>query len=273
VEKVRLGCSDLVVSRLCFGTEPFAIKKGPEGMKDQGDLIPEEGGWMLKKALDMGVNFWDTSDDYGTHPHVRVGLGLVSRREVVVADKSNALTYEEGEEAIKRSLFSLGTDYVDLMLLHNVPSRSVRRRDTMGRPYESGSLGSRIGALRAWLEAKESGIVRAVGLTTHSTEVLKQALEVPEIEVVCTTLNLSGMFVEGNLEDHLGAIAEIHDAGKGVYAIKLLQAGRIRDEAKEALKWAFGFHEVINAWNIGMYDIEEVAMNKTLLEESLSQPP
>jgi aryl-alcohol dehydrogenase-like predicted oxidoreductase len=63
LEKVRLGASELVVSRLCYGTEPFAIKKGPDGMKSQGDLTPEDGGRVLRDALELGVNFWDTSDD------------------------------------------------------------------------------------------------------------------------------------------------------------------------------------------------------------------
>ena len=270
VEKVKLGGSDLVVSRLCYGTEPFAIEKGPDGMKGQGDLTPEQGGGVLRDALGMGVSFWDTSDDYGTHPHVRVGLSLVDRGDVVIADKSNARTFEEGERAVEFSLSSLGTEYVDLLLLHNVPLRSAHRTDTSGKPFESGNLERRMGALRAWCEAKERDFVRAVGLTTHSTGVLRQALDVPELEVVCTTLNLTGRLVEdGSLEEHLDAIRALHDAGKGVYVIKLLQAGRLRDRADEAIMWALRHHEFIDAWNIGMYDTGDVARNLELLGEAL----
>jgi aryl-alcohol dehydrogenase-like predicted oxidoreductase len=270
VKTVRLGGSDLVVSRLCYGTEPFAIEKGPDGMKGQGDLTPEQGGRVLKDALGMGVNFWDTSDDYGTYPHVRVGLSLVDRGDVVVADKSNALTFEEGERAVQFSLESLVTEYVDLLLLHNVPLNSVHRTNTSGKHYESGNLERRMGALGAWCEAKESGLVRAVGLTTHSTGVLRQAVEVPEVEVVCTVLNLTGRFVEdGSLEEHLDAIKAVHDAGKGVYVIKILHAGRIRDRADEAIRWALQHHEFIDTWNIGMYDTGDVARNLELLGEGL----
>lgn len=270
VEKVNLGGTDLVVSRLCYGTEPFAIEKGPDGMKGQGDLTPEQGGMVLKESLDMGVNFWDTADDYGTHPHVRAGLSLVDRRDVVVADKSNALTFEEGERAIEYSLNSLRTHYIDLLLLHNVPLRSAHRTDTSGKPYESGNLERRMGALKAWCEAKESGIVRAVGLSTHSTGILRQAVDVPEVDVVCTTLNLAGMVVEdGSLAEHLDAIRAIHDAGKGVYVIKLLHAGRLVDRADEAITWALRHHEFIDAWNIGMYDTGDVARNLKLLGEAL----
>ena len=125
-------------------------------------------------------------------------------------------------------------------------------------------------ALRAWCEAKESGLVRAVGLTTHSTGVLRQAVDVPELDVVCTTLNLTGMFVEGgSLGEHLDAIRAVHDAGKGVYVIKLLQAGRLRDRADEAIMWALQHHDFIDAWNIGMYDAGDVARNLDLLGEAL----
>ena len=124
--------------------------------------------------------------------------------------------------------------------------------------------------MKAWIEAKESGLVRAVGLTTHSTRVLRQASEVPEVEVVCTTLNLTGRFVEdGSLEEHLDAIRMVHDAGKGVYVIKLLHAGRIRDRAEEAIRWALQYYEFIDAWNIGMYDPVEVTRNVVLLDEVL----
>ena len=270
MERVRLGGSELVVSRLCYGTEPFAIKKGPDGMKSQGDLTAEEGGRVLRDALGMGVNFWDTSDDYGTHPHVRVGLSLVDRADVVVADKSNALTFEEGEEAVKLSLEDLGTDYVDLMLLHNVPLRTVKRRDASGNPYESGNLRRRMGALGAFVEAKERGEVRAVGLTTHSTGVLREALEVPEIEVVCTVLNKTGVLVEdGTPEEHISALRSLKEAGKGVYVIKLLNAGRLRDEADSAIRFALRFHEFIDAWNIGMYDLGDVKRNLELFGEIL----
>ena len=270
MKKIRLGSTRLKVSRLCFGTEPFAIKKGPDGMKNQGDLSPEEGGRVLRDALDLGVNFWDTSDNYGTRPHVRVGLGLVNRSDVVFADKSNARTFEAGREAIKLCLTDLATDYVDLMLLHNVPPRTIRRKDSTGRPYESGSLADRMEALRAFHEARETGEVRATGLTTHSTLVLREALEVPEVEVVCTTLNkVGGSVDDGSIDEHLAALRALKEAGKGVYVIKLLYGGRLRDEAESAIRYALQFHEFLDAWNIGMYDTGDVESNLALFREVL----
>jgi aryl-alcohol dehydrogenase-like predicted oxidoreductase len=270
MQRIRLGNTDLRVSRLCFGTEPFAIKKGPEGRKSQGDRTPREGGEILRDALRMGVNFWDTSDDYGTHPHVAKGLSMVKRQDVVIADKTNARTFREGIEAIEFALDDLGTDYIDIMFLHNVPLKSVQRLDTAKRPFVSGNLQDRTGTLRAFSKSKESGNIRAVGLSTHSTAVLKQVLNMPEIDIVCTPLNNVGAsIVDGSLDEHIIAIKQLKEAGKGVYVIKLLDAGRLRDDADTAIKYALRFHEYVDVWNIGMYGIEDVTQNLRLLQEVL----
>jgi aryl-alcohol dehydrogenase-like predicted oxidoreductase len=270
MKKARIRGTGLTVSRLCYGTEPFVFKKGPEGAKTQGDVDPPEGGRRLAEALRLGVNFWDTSDDYGTHPHVAEGLKLVPRGKVVVADKSNAHTYEEGLRALDLSLADLGTEYVDIMFLHIVPPRPVERLDAADRPYVSGPLSARMGALRAFLEAKETGKVKATALSTHSTETLRQVLGVPEIDVVCTPLNVAGDYVDdGTQQDRLDAIRALHDDGRFVYVIKILSAGRLRGEAESAIRYALQFHEFIDAWNIGMYDATDVRRNLKLLREAL----
>jgi aryl-alcohol dehydrogenase-like predicted oxidoreductase len=266
----QLGNTGLKISRLCFGTEPFNFKKGPEGDKTQGDKTPEEGGQILAEALELGVNFWDTSDDYGTHPHVADALTRVQREDVVVADKTNALTYDEGRRAVEISLSDLGTDYIDLMFLHIVPAVAVNKSDAIGRPYYSGTLMERFGAIQAFLEAKESGTIRAIAMSTHDTRVLRQVAEVSEIDVVCTTLNKYGTFMEGGtVQEHILALKELKKTGKGIYVIKLLAAGRLRAEADSAIKFAFQYHDFIDAWNIGMYDLRDVRKNLNLLSEVL----
>ena len=266
----QLGNTGLKVSRLCFGTEPFNFKKGPEGDKAQGDKTPEEGGQILAEALELGVNFWDTSDDYGTHPHVADALTRVRREDVVVADKTNALTYDEGRKAVELCLSDLGTDYIDLMFLHIVPFTALNKNDAIGRPYYSGTLMERFGAIQAFLEAKESGAIRAIAMSTHDTRVLQQAAEVPQIDVVCTTLNKYGTFMEGGtVQEHILALKDLKKAGKGIYVIKLLAAGRLRAEADSAIKFALQYHDFIDAWNIGMYDLKDVRKNLNLMAEVL----
>ena len=272
MQRIRFGKTKLDVSRLCFGTEPFALKKGPNNDMRQGDRTPSEGGEILSGALKMGVNFWDTSDDYGTHPHIAEGLKRVTRHGVVVADKTNAKTHEEGNEAVKLALNDLGTDYIDIMFLHNVPAKSVTRRNASDKAYESASLQSRMGALRAFTQAKESGTVRAIGLSTHSTHVLRQALKVSEIDVVCTPLNSKSSYLDdGTMADRIDALRSLKQSGKGVYVIKLLEAGRLRDEADAAIRFALRYNRFIDAWNIGMYSLDDVSRNMKLMAEELGK--
>lgn len=269
MDKIRFGKTKLEVSRLCFGTEPFTIPKGPADQQIGGDISPEKGGQILKDALDRGVNFWDTSNDYGTHPHVAEGLRLVRRREVVIADKSYAKTAEEAKAALKKSLMELDTDYIDMMLLHYVPSHAKREQNALSTKYvELGELEQRMEALKTFCEAKESGVVRAVGLSTHSTKVLKSASAMPEIEVICTILNKVGAWIEdGTLTEHISAIKSAYEAGKAIYVIKLLDAGKLRDEGESSVRFAFQYHPFIHAFNIGMYSVDEVRMNLRIFED------
>ncbi|MCW4051164.1 MAG: aldo/keto reductase [Candidatus Bathyarchaeota archaeon] len=272
MRKIKLGDTGLEVSRLCFGTEPFNIKKGPDGQKTQGDKTPLEGGRILAGALELGVNMWDTSDDYGTHPHVAEGLKLVKRSDVVVADKTNAATNKEGWKAVEFSLEDIGTEYMDIMFLHIVPPEGYHRTNDTGIKYYSASLKERAGALQAFMEAKETGQVRATAMSTHSTETLRQVVDFPDIDIVCTTLNMAHSHIDdGSLEEHIEAIRAVKESGKGVYVIKLLSAGRLRDNAEEAIKYALQFHEFIHAWNIGMYDLKDVRMNLELFKEVLGE--
>jgi aryl-alcohol dehydrogenase-like predicted oxidoreductase len=270
MEKIRLGNTKLEVSRLCYGTEPFTIKKGPIGRKAQGDVSPVLGGEILRKAFERGINFWDTSDDYFSHPHVAEGLKRVNRKDVIITDKTNAHTFEEGEEAVKKALVELGTDYIDIMMLHIVPFKTHLRQDAAKKKYESGNLKKRMGTLKAFMEAKESGIIKAIGLSTHSTEVLKQTLDYPEIEVVLTVLNKRGSFIEdGSLERHLEAIKKVYDSHKGIYVCKILDAGKLRDEAESSIKYVLKYDSFIHAWDIGMYNAEDIEKNIRLFQECL----
>ncbi len=266
MERIYLGNTKLLVSRLCYGTEPFTVKM-PDDNRSQGNVSAEVGGRVLRDALQLGVNFWDTSDDYGTHPHIRAGLSLVEREDVVVADKTYARSYEGGKEAIDLALEDLGTDYIDLMFLHYVPHTTTIDEEADDH-FELADLNDRAGALEAFVEAKEKGKIKAIGLSCHSTRVLDQVLDVPEIEVVCTTLNKDATFIEdGTIEEHVDAIKTLKGRGKGVYVVKVLVAGELRNEAESAIKFALQYHNFIDAWNIGMYDTNDVKKNLKFLED------
>lgn len=269
---LTINLGGLMVSRLSFGTEPLAIKKGPDDRQTQGDKTPVQGGEILAEASRLGVYMWDTSDDYGTHPHVREALKRVKRSSVIVADKSSAATYEEGVKAVDFALRDLGTEYIDIMFLHIVPPRPIQRKDSNDRLYISQDLKGRKGTLEAYIEARDSGKIKKIALSTHSTETLHQVLHYPEIDVVCAPLNKVGTYVDdGTQQERLDALKALHDSGKGIYVIKILAAGRYRDDAEACIRYALGYHDFIDAWNIGMYDVADVKRNLALFADVLGK--
>jgi aryl-alcohol dehydrogenase-like predicted oxidoreductase len=110
--RVRLGRTGLSVSSLCFGTGYM------------GGSIPA-GVRLLTRAYELGVTFWDTSDDYGTHPHVSRALREVGRDRVAVATKTYA-----------------STATVDIFLLHAVADVAIWRRARRRARRAKGSTGS-----------------------------------------------------------------------------------------------------------------------------------
>ena len=119
----RLGNSDLVVSQLCLGCMSFGDSSSK--MHDW-TLNPVESEEIIKHALDLGINFFDTANSYsaGTSEEY-LGRALkkhVPRDKVIIATK---VFFNEGRlsrQAIMReidgSLKRLGTDYVDLYIIH-----------------------------------------------------------------------------------------------------------------------------------------------------------
>ena len=126
---VRFGHTDLYVSRLCQGT---AFRK----VSRRGD--DPEGLRILSHCIDIGVNFFDSSEAYGWGGSETVlGKAMAGRRDqVVVCTKAAPVDGPESErlvftrEALFRkaegSLKRLGTDYIDLYLLHSPDERTPR---------------------------------------------------------------------------------------------------------------------------------------------------
>ncbi len=123
MEYSKLGNSDLFVSRLCVGCMSFG---DPASNMHAWTLNPEESEELIKRALDLGINFFDTANTYsaGTSEEYlgRAIKNNTARDKVVIATK---VYFNEGNlsrEAILReidgSLKRLGTDYVDLYIIH-----------------------------------------------------------------------------------------------------------------------------------------------------------
>ena len=123
MEYVKLGNSDIQVSRFCVGCMSFG---DPASKMHEWTLNPEESEAIIRHALDLGINFFDTANTYsaGTSEEYlgRAIRNNTVRDKVVLASK---VYFNEGHlsrEAILReidgTLKRLGTDYLDLYIIH-----------------------------------------------------------------------------------------------------------------------------------------------------------
>lgn len=123
MEYSKLGNSDLEVSRLCVGCMSFG---DAASHMHAWTLNAEESEALIKQALDLGINFFDTANIYsnGTSEEYlgRAIRNHVARDQVVVATKVHFNEGKLSRKAILReidgSLQRLGTDYVDLYIIH-----------------------------------------------------------------------------------------------------------------------------------------------------------
>lgn len=129
MEYVKLGNTGLDVSRLCLGCMSFGV---PERGIAPWSLNEESSRPIIKKALELGINFFDTANVYsdGTSEEI-VGRALkdyANRDEIVIATKvyfrmhegsnGDGLSRKAIMSEIDNSLRRLGTDYVDLYQIH-----------------------------------------------------------------------------------------------------------------------------------------------------------
>ncbi len=215
--RVKLGRTGLTVSTLCFGTGYLGGSAAA-------------GARLLTRAHDLGVTFWDTSDDYGTHPHVARALREVGRDRVVVATKTYASTAVGARRALTKALRELGVEAVDILLLHAVDS--------------AGELEAKRPALEALTRAKEDGLVRVVGVSSHSREVLTRLLALPEVDVALVVVNQTGAWMKDALPAEMTqAVRRLYRSGGGVYGMKALGSGQVTGEAAvaSALRYAFSY--------------------------------
>jgi aryl-alcohol dehydrogenase-like predicted oxidoreductase len=166
MDYVNLGCTGLKVSRLALGCMTFGSSEWAPWVLDH-----EESAKILRHAIDLGINFFDTADMYslGRSEEIvgSVLLDLVPRSKLVIATKLyNAMSSDVNDrglsrkhvfEAVDGSLKRLGTDYIDLYQLH---------RFDYGTPLEE--------TLDALNDVVRAGKVRYLGASSmHAWQFMK----------------------------------------------------------------------------------------------------
>jgi aryl-alcohol dehydrogenase-like predicted oxidoreductase len=232
-DRVRLGPKGVELSRLAMGTGT----NGAGGSSNQTKKLGVQGmADLFKAAYDQGVTFWDSADQYGSHPHLKAALRSVPREKVTILSKTHASTAAEMKADLDRFRRELGTDYIDILLLHCMLDGNWDERKK--------------GAMDVIAEAQARGIVRTKGTSCHTLEALKTAARSPWVEVDLARINPAKVAMDADVATVIGVLREMKAQGKGVIGMKILGAGRLRDKADECLQFALSL-DCVDCFTIG----------------------
>lgn len=200
MEYTVLGKTGLKISRLGFGGIPI-------------QRIDAEGtAELIDRMVEEGINYIDTARAY-TVSEEYLGKALKGRREkFVLATKCRAESKAQFAAGIETSLQMLQTDYIDLYQFHNPSMADFEALIAPG------------GALEAMQEAKAAGKIGHIGLTTHSIEVFRRAVEQDWVETIMFPYNI----VENQGEE---LIRVCQEKNIGFIDMKPLAGGAIEDTA------------------------------------------
>ena len=242
MDKYTLGNTGIEVSRLCFGTGTG----GWNGRSDQTRLGLQELADLMHYAFDRGITFFDAADQYGSHRHVARLLDAVDRDACVLATKTCATSAEEAEADIERFRRELNTEVLDIVLMHCMTSADWPE--------------ARSGVLDVLERKKQDGVIRAHGVSCHDFGAFRTAAETGWVDVVLARINYAGKHMDGPPEKILPVLEKMDEAGKGIYGMKVVGAGELGDDARDAIHYVLDIPS-IDAITIGMVSRQQVDDN------------
>jgi len=176
----------------------------------------QEGMKAFETAVEKGLNMLDIAPSYGD-AETRIGpLVRKYRSRLVIAEKTMERTREGAWAELKRSLERLGAGYFDIYQFHAVSSL-----EELDRIFDKG------GALEAFLEARDQGLIKYIGITVHNDmRIVLKALERFDFDTVLIPVNVGSLIAPSPENDFRPVLKAAIDRDIGVIAIKAISKGR-----------------------------------------------
>jgi len=233
MEKIRLGRTELYVSKTAFGALPIQRISKADAVK------------LVRRAYDGGINYFDTANLY-TDSEEKLGAALHDvRRNVVISTKSAGTDKKTVLAHVEQSLRMLQTDYIDLFQFHN-PAQLPDPNDPDG-------------AYAAALELQKKGYIRHIGITNHRPWIAKAAIQSGLFE----TLQFPFCYLATDTD--LELVESCRAADMGFIAMKGLSGGLLNNAAA-CYAFMAQYDNVVPIWGIQ----REVELDQWL---ALSQDP
>ncbi|MBC7091816.1 MAG: aldo/keto reductase [Nitrososphaeria archaeon] len=218
MEKRKYGNTNVYLSVVGFGGVIVMNKHDETVFANESQ---EEANRVVAKAIDRGINYFDVAPAYGDAEE-RLGWALEPYRDsVFLACKTIKRTKKEAEEELYRSLKRLRTDYFDLYQLHSVNTIE-----------EINQIFSENGAIEALIEAREKGLIKYIGFSSHSEDAALELLDRFKFDSVLFPINWVCWY-QGNFGPRL--VKKAMDKGVAILAMKSLVKRGLREGERK--KW------------------------------------
>ena len=209
-----------MVSRIGLGGIPIQLQTEDEAIG------------TIRRSLALGINYIDTSDNYGTS-EARIGKAIANRKnKPFIATKVGSQT-KEVESHLANSREALGVDSIDLYQFHNVSNFGTLK-----------SILAPNGSLSVLQKVKKAGEIKHIGISSHQIDVAKEAIKSGQFETIMYPFN----FITCEAAEELLKLAADYDVG--FIAMKPFAGGRIKNIAA-AIKYLLQFPNVIVLPGIG----------------------
>src|SRR4030043_161955 len=230
MEKIRFGKTGMMVTRLGFGGIPIQRLSEDDAVK------------VVKRCLDLGINYFDTANGYSTSEE-RIGKAVKGRRhDVYIATKTFPGTPDIIEKNLELSLKRLDTDYIDLYQFHGINDKATLDK----------ILDPENGLYKVFEKAKKAGKIRHIGITSHQMDAAKLEVKSGKFETIMFPFN----FITNEPAKERLPLCREQDMG---FIVMKPLAGGMLDNATIAFKSPLQFPDMVTIPGIEkIHEIEEI---------------
>jgi aryl-alcohol dehydrogenase-like predicted oxidoreductase len=219
---------------------------------------------LIRSVYDSGIRQFDTADGYGTHFVIAEALKKYPRLSYTVFTKMwpyprNGEPRANVPRTIERYLKELNTDYIDGVQLHCL-------RNGQWVPEMSDYM-------EAMDKLKQRGLIRSHGVSCHSLDAMKTAIDEPWVDVIHCRFNAFGDKMDGTVAEVTDVVRRLHDAGKGVIAMKLIGEGAFANDAdkkRESFRYVLqsGYADALTVGIVKMSDLTDTVSHIQAITKS-----
>lgn len=242
VPQVPLGNTGITLSRVGQGTG----MRGGNRQSNHTRMGFDAFKALIQRGMEHGITFFDMADLYGTHLFYREAMRSILGSQAFGSVKREDLTlltkiwwrYDLGGDhsqaepwckrvctsTVERFCHELGTEYVDIVLLHCLTSKDwVAQLE----PY-----------MDALSEAKEKGKIKAVGVSCHHLDALEVSADCPWVDVILARINPAGASMDGEPDRVVPVLRRARANGKAIIGMKIFGEGKLADRRESCVEYA-----------------------------------